>query len=183
MNILDYTQGALNTLSPKRQATTEEQLIKLHDILHHEFYQLGNTAFEVTITFDEKKIQISQLDDIHLLIKATVPDNVKVFLIREFSETFRPHYHGIILCRNQSILGKYQATLKRLFGRMCRIRHITYPLSYIPYMLKDLWSELELDYTRMVRTFLLTDIMDNLKVPSTYTRDMINDLNARENKK
>lgn len=173
MSVLDYLSNEegvkANDLSPLRPMTTKQQLIKLHNILQTEFYdEPDRPAMEICITFDDKKVWVGAIDDLHLMVKVTLPKDAKVFLIREFSP--RVHYHGIIKGSNTAI-GKYMALIKRLFGRVSYIKHISYPRSYIPYMLKDMWYENEMDYTRTCRTFLLTDMMVNTQYK--YNIDMI----------
>lgn len=156
--IMQYLNNAADWQMPCRQSA-KQQLIKLHNILQTEFYdEPDKPAMEVMITFDDKKIWTGAIDDIHHLVKATLPDNAKVFLVREFSP--RVHYHGIIKANN-TVVGKYMASLKRIFGRISYIKHITYPRSYIPYMLKDMWYENEMDYSRTARTILISDMMNN----------------------
>lgn len=189
MSVLDYLSNEegvkANVLSPLRPMTTKQKLIKLHNILQNEFYTNDRRiAMEVTITIDPKKVNESAIDDIHALVKVLLPE-CNIVLVREFSP--RVHYHGIILGNNTQI-GKYNALIKRMFGRVSRVRHITYPRSYICYMLKDLWKEETMDWHRIVRNILLTDMMNNTdyqidKELILYTDEEIERINSERTKK
>lgn len=186
-------EGVLaKALDANTPVETKGKVTKLHNIIKTLFYETNHTPFELTITFDSKKINIDAIDDIHRLIRVILQSYslyFNWFVIREWSNqgTGRLHYHGIInqVKGGQTMMAKLKANLKRTFGKDCRIGFITYFDSYIPYILKRIIEEEDLLQSEwissfMIHSYYITDEYDETKY-YTYS-DLLDYKNKRTKK-
>jgi len=133
----------------------ERQITHLHNMVYEDYSE--EQSYEMTITFDDKKLRRIFHTDIHdergveIAVKAVIQSNIRVensfkwFIMREWSEAGlgRLHYHGIITQKRggQTEMAHLQGILKRYFGRDCRIKNIYELDGYIMYMLKRTYQE------------------------------------------
>lgn len=133
--------------------TRRERIVRLHNITNQWFYQQDETAFELRIDFDPKKwsqYALTNFQEVHKYVKNFfyLQKHISYVMMREWSpKSGNLHYHGIIYVRdnnNQTYMAKIRQAIVRQFGWRSKIKHITYPDSYIPYMFKRYMDEKEL---------------------------------------
>lgn len=156
--------------------------------MHNLFYNnVLSTAFELRIDFDPKKINTDAVEDCHKLVRIVLDDYKKHFeyiVMREWGQngTGRLHYHGLIkqTSGGQTQMAKLRSYLKRVFGRRSDIKCITYPISYIPYMLKRTIQEDNILYKEWFSSLLIKSVymnIDEYTPPEIYNYEYL--LNKR----
>lgn len=179
------SEGVINLLSDITPESKVRAVEKLHNIVHTCFYDGEETAFELMITFDPKKVNVLAIDNIHKDVENVLYRKNKYFgwfVMREFGQDGigRVHYHGLIkqIRGGQTEMAKLQAYLKITFGRMSYIRHIREPDRYIAYMLKrhvqegrNLIREYKSSY--MIKQMIQDSSYDDTK---RYTWGMLKDM-------
>nr|UOF79005.1 hypothetical protein [Cressdnaviricota sp.] len=143
---------SVNSLDKTDGNEERDKIYQLHNILYDHYTE--TTPYELTITFDDKKLKriwntdINHEDDVFSAVRCIMHEfdnNFKWFVIREWSDhgIGRLHFHGILnqIKGGQTQMAKLQNTLKRYFGRDCRIKNIYSIENYICYMLKRIYRE------------------------------------------
>nr|UOF78861.1 putative rep [Cressdnaviricota sp.] len=159
--------NALGAITPEKR---HERIVKLHNTVHKLFYDNPlSTSFELRIDFDPKKVNTDAVEDCHRLVRIVLDDYKKHFeyiVMREWGQhgTGRLHYHGLIkqTSGGQTSMAKLRSYLKRIFGRRSDIKFITYPTSYIPYMLKRTIQEDNILYKEWFSSLLIKSVYMNI---------------------
>lgn len=192
MSILKYLYNktrrgeCLDTTTPKINDT----ICRLHNILYDQFLT-NKPIYELTITFDDRKINVNAIDDIHSLVKFILREypSFDFFVMREWSKAGagRLHYHGILKqnCGGQTELARLKAKLKHVFGRDCRVGYISFYDSYITYILKRTLQEYNVLYTEWYSSLLIHSLLTDLEYspPEIYNYDKLLELQNKRTRK
>lgn len=151
-NTLSDSSLSVNSLDNTDSEKEKTKITNLLNVLYDHY--TNTTPYELTITFDDKKLKniwhtdIYHDDDIYIAVRMIMHEhdnNFKWFIMREWGNNGmgRIHFHGIInqIKGGQTAMAKLQASLKRYFGRDCRINNMYNTKSYIMYITKRLYQE------------------------------------------